>query len=188
MTGLEILEGLSFVDPRYIAEAENARFQKGTSWMKWLSMAACLCIVTVGVFAYGQVMRQSTKDALTEMSAAPAAAPEMNDKAEAAGSEECAPEATEAPAGEQKPIASAVLRVTKLREDGFEAVVEEGTDLLEAGMQVRVVLADGVYGASQTDTESGTLNIGPDALLLAENGTYDPETNTLYVVEISPAE
>lgn len=188
MTGLEILEGLSFVDPRYIAEAENARFQKGTSWMKWLSMAACLCILIIGAFAYGQVMGRSTKDALTEMSMAPAAAPEMNDKAEAAGSEECAPEAAEAPAGEQKPIASAVLRVTKLRENGFEAVVEEGTELLEAGMQVRVVLADGVYGAGQTDTESGTLNIEPDALLLAENGTYDPETNTLYVTEVFPSE
>ena len=183
MTGLEILEGLSFVDPRYIAEAENARFQKGPAWMKWLSMAACLCILIVGAFAYGQVMGRSTKDALTEMSMAPAAAPEMNGKAEAAGSEECAPESAEIEAGELQPVASAVLRVTKLREDGFEAVVEENTDLLEAGMQVLVILKDPVYGAGQSD-----LAICPDALLLAENGTYDPETNTLYVSEISPAE
>ena len=106
----------------------------------------------------------------------------MNDKSEAAVSEECAPEAAEIPVGGQ-PVASAVLRVTKLREDGFEAVVEKDTDLLEAGMQVLVILKDEVYGAGQSD-----LNIGPDALLLAENAAYDPETNTLYVTEISPAE
>ena len=187
MTGLEILEGLSFVDPRYIAEAENARFQKGPAWMKWLSMAACLCILIVGAFAYGQVMGRSTKDALTEMSMAPAASPEMNGKAEAAGSEECAPESAEIEAGELQPVASAVLRVTKLREDGFEAVVEENTDLLEAGMQVLVILDLGqTYGTNQA--AASDLHIGPDALLLAENGTYDPETNTLYVSEISPAE
>lgn len=185
MTGLEILEGLSFVDPRYIAEAENARFQKGTSWMKWLSMAACLCILIVGAFAFGQMLPLSSKDAFVAApeAAAPEATPEMNDKAGAAGSEECAPEAAEAPVGEQKPIASVVLRVTALREDGFEAVVEENTDLLEAGMQVLVILKDAVYGAGQSD-----LNIGPDALLLAENATYDPETNTLYVTEVFPSE
>lgn len=188
MTGLEILEGLSFVDPRYIAEAENARFQKGTSWMRWLSLAACLCILIVGAFAYAQVMRQSTKDALTEMSMAPAAAEpdtsaQMNDSAQAAGSEEGVPESAEAPVRALPSVASVVLRVTKLREGGFEAIVVEDTDLLEAGMQVRVVLEDGVYGADQTD-----LNMGTDALLLAENSTYDPETKTLYAVSLSPAE
>ena len=179
MTGLELLEGLSFVDERFIQEAENARLGRSIPWMKWLSVAACLCILVVGAFAFGQMLPQRAKDAFE---AAPEAAPEMNDKAEAAVSEECAPEAAEIPVGSQ-PVASAVLRVTKLREDGFEAVVEKDTDLLEAGMQVLVILKDAVYGAGQSD-----LNIGPDALLLAENAAYDPETNTLYVTEISPTE
>ena len=185
MTGLEILEGLSYVDPRFIAEAENARPGTATPWRKWLSLAACLCILVVGAFAFGQMLPLSSKDAFVAApeAAAPEAAPEMNDIPEAAGSETCAPESAEITAGERQSVASAVLRVTELREDGFEAVVEEDTDLLEAGMQVRVVLEDGVYGAGQTD-----LNMGPDALLLAENATYDPETNTLYVTEISPAE
>ena len=179
MTGLELLEGLSFVDERFIQEAENARLGRSIPWMKWLSVAACLCILIVGAFAFGQMLPQRAKDAFE---AAPEAAPEMNDKAEAAVSEECAPEAAEIPVGGQ-PVASAVLRVTELREGGFTAVVEKDTDLLEAGMQVLVILKDAVYGAGQSD-----LNIGPDALLLAENAAYDPETNTLYVTEISPAE
>lgn len=179
MTGLELLEGLSFVDERFIQEAENARLGRSIPWMKWLSVAACLCILIVGAFAFGQMLPQRAKDAFE---AAPEAAPEMNDKAEAAVSEECAPEAAEIPVGGQ-PVASAVLRVTELREGGFEAVVEKDTDLLEAGMQVLVILKDAVYGAGQSD-----LNIGPDALLLAENAAYDPETNTLYVTEISLAE
>ena len=185
MTGLELLEGLSFVDERFIQEAENARLGRSIPWMKWLSVAACLCILIVGAFAFGQMLPQRAKDAFEAApeAAAPEAAPEMNDKAEAAVSEECAPEAAEIEAGELQPVASAVLRVTKLREDGFEAVVEKDTDLLETGMQVLVILKDAVYGAGQSD-----LNIGPDALLLAENAAYDPETNTLYVTEISPAE
>lgn len=191
MTGLELLEGLSFVDERFIDEAENARFQKGTSWMKWLSVAACLCILIVGAFAFGQMLPQISKDAFEAVpeAAAPEAAPEMNDETEAAGSEECAPESAEITAGELQSVASAVLRVTKLREEGFEAVVEENTNLLEAGMPVLVIIdPDRVYGAGQTDAANRDLNIGPDALLLAENATYDPETNTLYVTEISPAE
>lgn len=185
MTGLELLEGLSFVDERFIQEAENARLGRSIPWMKWLSVAACLCILIVGAFAFGQMLPQRAKDAFEAApeAAAPEAAPEMNDKSEAAVSEECAPEAAEIEAGELQPVASAVLRVTKLREDGFEAVVEKDTDLLEAGMQVLVILKDAVYGAGQSD-----LNIGPDALLLAENAAYDPETNTLYVTEISPTE
>lgn len=185
MTGLELLEGLSFVDERFIQEAENARLGRSIPWMKWLSVAACLCILIVGAFAFGQMLPQRAKDAFVAApeAAAPEAAPEMNDKSEAAGSEECAPEAAEIEAGELQPVASAVLRVTELREGGFTAVVEKDTDLLEAGMQVLVILKDAVYGAGQSD-----LNIGPDALLLAENAAYDPETNTLYVTEISPAE
>ena len=184
MTGLELLEGLSFVDERFIQEAENARLGRSIPWMKWLSVAACLCILVVGAFAFGQMLPQRAKDAFEAApeAAAPEAAPEMNDKSEAAVSEECAPEAAEIPVGGQ-PVASAVLRVTELREGGFTAVVEKDTDLLEAGMQVLVILKDEVYGAGQSD-----LNIGPDALLLAENAAYDPETNTLYVTEISPAE
>ena len=189
MTGLEILEGLSYVDPRFIAEAENARPAKSTPLRKWLSLAACLCILVAGAFAYGQVM-QGAEKAYTSApeAAAPEAAPEMNDKSEGAVSEECAPESAQIAAGVLHPVASAVLRVTELREDGFEAVVEEDTDLLEAGMQVLVILKDEVYGTGQTDAANRDLNIGPDALLLAENAAYDPETNTLYVTEISPAE
>ena len=106
MTGLELLEGLSFVDERFIQEAENARLGRSIPWMKWLSVAACLCILIVGAFAFGQMLPQRAKDAFE---AAPEAAPEMNDKSEAAVSEECAPEAAEIPVGGQ-PVASAVLR------------------------------------------------------------------------------
>ena len=63
MTGLELLEGLSFVDERFIQEAENARLGRSIPWMKWLSVAACLCILVVGAFAFGQMLPQRAKDA-----------------------------------------------------------------------------------------------------------------------------
>ena len=50
MTGLELFEALSFVDARYIAEAETAKLGRKIPWMKYLSVAACLCILIAGAF------------------------------------------------------------------------------------------------------------------------------------------
>ena len=59
MTGQELFHALSFVDERYIAEAESASFRK-IPWMKVLSVAACLCIVLAGAFALSNMGMKST--------------------------------------------------------------------------------------------------------------------------------
>ena len=51
MTGQDLLYGFSFVDERFIAEAETAVLGRKVPWMKVLSVAACLCILIVGAFA-----------------------------------------------------------------------------------------------------------------------------------------
>jgi len=51
MTGQELFHALSFVDERYIAEAETAQLGAKIPWVKVLSVAACLCILIVGAFA-----------------------------------------------------------------------------------------------------------------------------------------
>ena len=51
MTGQELFHALSFVDERYIAEAETAQLGAQIPWVKVLSVAACLCILLAGAFA-----------------------------------------------------------------------------------------------------------------------------------------
>ena len=46
-----ILEVLGKVDEKYVEEADHARHAlKSRSWVKWVSIAACLCLVAAGVF------------------------------------------------------------------------------------------------------------------------------------------
>lgn len=51
MSGRELLEGMSYVDERFVDEAETQTIQKRVinPWMRLLPVAACLCILLVGV-------------------------------------------------------------------------------------------------------------------------------------------
>ena len=73
MTGTELFEALSFVDERYIQEAETIRLKGSIPWMKILSVAACLCILITGVLA---LENMGMKSAAPEAAAPPAAVPE----------------------------------------------------------------------------------------------------------------
>ncbi len=52
MSGKELFEGMSYVSDRFVDEAEHKMLPKSTSvtWMKWASMAACLCLVVASIF------------------------------------------------------------------------------------------------------------------------------------------
>ena len=67
MTGQELFYALSFVDERYIAEADTARLKAGIPWKKVLSVAACLCILIAGAYSLNRM-------GLTHKTAAPEAA------------------------------------------------------------------------------------------------------------------
>ena len=51
MSGRELLEGMSYVDERFVDEAETQTIKKRVinPWMRLLPVAACLCILLVGV-------------------------------------------------------------------------------------------------------------------------------------------
>ena len=49
MTGQELFAALSFVDGKYVQEAETAKLGRNTPWLKVLSVAACLCILLATV-------------------------------------------------------------------------------------------------------------------------------------------
>lgn len=203
MTGQDLLHGLSFVDERFIAEADTAVLSRKIPWMKVLSVAACLCILIVGAFALENIGNKSAK----EESAAPAAAaPEaMQESATEAAppmpaEEECATVSVEEapippyevdkeiPSGELQEIPYAVLRIEKVMEDGsFEAVVL-ATEPMEVDTPVILVIDPSKIPGETREIQNDLSKILVDAKVRIENGAYDAEKNILYAAEVFFAE
>ena len=212
MTGQKLLEALSFVDERYIAEAETAKLGRNIPWMKWVSMAACVCILITGVFAYSQMQQ---KTAAPEAAAPPAAIPEAApeeapaldrqwEEAMPEAAPEAAPPMPEAeaeaepippypaeeitPAGELHHISYARLRVTNIREDGsFDAIVEEtnaDTNLFENGQQATVVVDPAKVPGADAEVQNDLRILHTDAQIEIEDGAYDAGMNILYVAQV----
>ncbi len=62
MRGRELLEAIENLNPAYIEAAAETPKAKKTGWLKWGAMAACLCLVVAGVFAYQSGLFQSPHD------------------------------------------------------------------------------------------------------------------------------
>ena len=195
MTGTELLEALSYVDERYIAEAETAKLHPGVPWMKVLSVAACLCILITGAFA---LERMTDKYAETE-AAAPAAkveefpAQEELSKTEAAPKEEMTDEvAPEPPMAVEEEVAShelqhipnAKLRVVKVLEEGRFVAIAEATQEMEADTQVTVVVDPSKVPGQKEEVNNDFSGIVEDAVVTIKDGAYDPDQNVLYVAEL----
>ena len=208
MTGQELLAGLSFVDERYIAEAETARLGRNMPWMKILSVAACLCILMVGALALGEfghkgAMEEAAAPAAPQ--AMPEAAPEEAPMQDRETSEEAAPREEEVeaeaapeppavveedpiPAGELQHISYARLRVTNLNEDGsFEAIVEEisvAPRPFEVGLEVTVIVDPTKVPGADAEVQNDLKILHTDAQIEIEDGAYDAGMNILYVAEV----
>ena len=201
MTGTELFEELSFVDERYIQEAETARLGRNTPWMKVLSVAACLCILITGVYAYSQMQSKGAMESMKEAAAAPEAAVEEAAPAEAPAATEAAAapkqesvteeaaleEGAGTAAGELQHVPYAKLRILGRTDTGFAAVVEEVSDEptpLEAGMELTIVFDGSMVPGNTREVMPDTGKLTENAPVVAEDGAYDAETNTLYVVEV----
>ena len=191
MTGTELLDALSFVDEKYIQEAETAKQRTGTPWMKLLSVAACLGILVVGAYALQQTQFKRT----TETASAPAAAPAASimtdcvEEEKAAPKEEAAPEPPlpveeVVPSGELQHVPYAELRVVKVLEEGrFEAIAEATQDM-EVAVQVTVVVDPSKVPGQRAEINHDFSRVVENAKVMIENGAYDAENNILYVAEL----
>lgn len=191
MTGQELFHALSFVDERYIAEAETAKLGARIPWVRVLSVAACLCILIVGAFALenigykgaeSEAAPQAAPEAMPE--AAPEEAPPMPEAA--SPMPEAAPEAAPESAAEEKrpgelhEVPYVRLRVVKrLNEGSFEAVAEAAEEM-EMDTQVKVSIKEGMEWNPDDAVEG--------AVFEAWDSAYDPEQNILYVTQIQLAE
>lgn len=205
MTGQDLFYALSFVDERYIHEADTAGTGRAIPWKKVLSVAACLCILCIGLFTlqnYGAMRapecalppaaaepESAVMDSIQE--AVPEAAPEeAAPREEAIETETISPHPAEEkiPAGELHHIAYARLRVTNLNGDGsFEAIVEEtdaDTSLFEAGMQVTVIVDSTKVPGADAEVQNDLRVLHTDAQIEIENGAYDNGLAVLYVAQV----
>lgn len=58
MSGRELLEGMSYVDERFVDEAETQTIKKENRrlWLKLLPAAACLCMLLVGTISFWDML------------------------------------------------------------------------------------------------------------------------------------
>ena len=189
MTGQELFGALSFVDERYIAEAETANLRVKLPWMKVVSVVACLCILIVGAFALENIGHKGATESMAEAeAAAPAetlaeapeeAAPPMQDEMLT----ESAAEAVTIP-GELHHVAFAHLRILNVLEDGsFEVFVERVADEpgpFGAGEEMILVIDPEMIPATDRTGAAFDGNISVDMLVEIQNGVYDAGIDTLY--------
>ena len=198
MTGTELLQGLSFVDERFVDEAENAKLSGGIPWMKILSVAACLCILIAGAFAMDFEMDKPAADApAADMPAADAPEadlPAADEPAAAAPKEDAQTEHTNTSSaeislapGELCHVAYARLQVVKVLEDGSFEAIAEATEDMQVDTPVTVVVDPSkVPGGENIVADAIGVVVGAEFEIY--DGAYDTENNTLYVAQWLPIE
>ena len=198
MTGTELIEALSFVDEKYIQEAETAKLGRNTPWMKVLSVAACLCILITGAYALSRMQSKGAMESMIEAAAPEAAVEEAAPaeepaataaapKQESAAEEPVAEEGISAAAGELEQIPYVQLRILGQTDSGFAAVVEAVSDeptSLEVGMELTIVFDGSMIPGNTREVMHDTSKLTENTPVVAEDGAYDAGTNTLYVVEV----
>lgn len=126
MSGKEMLEAMGYVDERLVHEADTVTPAKPAAlWLRWGSLAACLCIAVVGAISIGHYLQDN--------SSAPESAPlENTHPVMVAPPEDLFPETIEPGVLEPTPgvgmesvgeVPSIALRIDAWQEDSFRATV-----------------------------------------------------------------
>ena len=130
MTGKAILEAMSFVEDKYIEEAENGTLRSGVV-RKLLPLAACLCLLLLGMRHITLPAANETETDLENMVAQQevkvetqykqeSAAHDRNDYALVMDESEVMPDAGEVP--------TVILRIEAWNAEGFAATVVRNVD------------------------------------------------------------
>ena len=195
MSGKDLFEGMSYVDERFVDEAENKTIPKRivSPWIQVASMAACLCLILFSLYNLQPYLnRGATEGAGQEAAdAVPEGGIENEMEQDSQESEIQIP--AEGAVGE---IPSVILRVDKMTELGFIGTVAElvDTDIFEIGMELNVVVADGTRhetadGKSATSADSKTDY--SSSYVMVQFIEYDRDTGTIVVniiQEVEPPE
>ena len=140
MSGKELFEGMSYVDDRFVDEAEHKTIVKRVTapWIKIASMAACLCLVLFSMYKLIPHWEWS----VTEQAAGEAAEARPEGAAESEmgmEEQESAEIADEAPASRAPEM---MVRIQELTDTGFIGTVQNngGFMVFEDGSQITVTI------------------------------------------------
>lgn len=172
MNGKDLFVGLSYIDERYIHEAETCELPKRQDfpWMRIASMAACLCLVILSLWCIQPLLRGPHGQV-----------PHTT-----------GPDDPFVPEG----LLEVVLYVEEMTDDGFTGTVTKlvfpGT--FEIGMELNVVITEET-GYETADGRTGSIGAQEVDLsgchVLVECIEYDPDTASIvagYISEVQPPE
>ena len=192
MSGKDLFKGMSYVDERFVDEAENKKLPKRivSPWIKVASMAACLCLIIFSLYNLQPYLRGEMEGISGEGAAD--AMPEgiIEDKVDLESQESEIQAPAEGAVGE---IPSVILRVDEMTALGFIGTVAElvDTDVFEIGMELNVVVADG----TRHETADGNPSMSADSktdysgsYVMVQFIEYDRETGTIVVNIIQEAD
>ena len=140
MSGKDLFEGMSYVDERFVYEAENKTLPKRivSPWLKVASMAACLCLIIFSLYNLQPYLRGETEGAGQE---AADAMPEgvLEDEKEQVSQESL----TDVP-GEAGAVRApeTMIRIIEVTETGFIGTVQNngGFTAFEDGTEITVMI------------------------------------------------
>jgi len=195
MSGKNLFEGMSYVDERFVDEAENKTLPKRviSPWIKVASMAACLCLIIFSLYNLQPYLRGEMEGISGEGAADAMPEGSVEDILDLESQES----EIQSPAeGALEEVPSVILRVDEMTELGFIGTVAElvDTDIFEIGMELNVVIADG----TRHETADGNPSISADSKTDYSNSyvmvqfiEYDKENGTIIVniiQEVAPPE
>lgn len=182
MTGMELLSAMSYVDERFVDQAEKETVEKTITvhWSRWISVAACFCIIIVGAFSLRNLFDRGN----LESCPAEGAADEQFSQQDAAGEPEgvVMESATDVPS-------AVTLRVETVAENGFTGTVTEG-DPFEPGMLLKVEIDDR-YDLTPpviADSKNRGEGLASGTLVCVQISYYEEATGTVYVSSIEIVE
>ena len=140
MSGKDLFEGMSYVEERFVDEAENKTLPKRivSPWIKVASMAACLCLIIFSIYNLKPYLRGETEGAGQK---AAGAMPEgiLEDEKEQI-SQESASDASGEKGAARAP--ETMIRIIEVTETGFVGTVQNngGFTAFEDGTEITVTV------------------------------------------------
>lgn len=186
MSGKDLFEAMSYVDERFVDEAENKTLPKRTAspWIKVASMAACLCLIIFSLYNLQPYLnRVRTEGAAGQEAEDAMPGGSLENEPEQKPQESVIISPEDGPVCE---VPSVILYVNEMKDIGFTGTVAElvDTDIFEIGMELNVVVADG----TRHETDDGNPCVSADSrtdysgsYVMVQFIEYDRETSTIII-------
>lgn len=192
MSGKGLFEGMSYVDERFVDEAETKTLPKSSvgPWIKVASMAACLCLILFSLYNLQFYLNRGATEGDGQEAADVIPEGGLENELEQDSRESNIVSSEDRPTEE---VPSVILYVEEMTDIGFTATVAElvDTDIFEIGMELNVVITDGTRHETADDKPSMSAESKTDysgTYVMVQFIEYNKDTGTIVVNLIREAE